>query len=147
MRQGSDCYFQIYNFGTEPHLISFGDNVVIATGVRFINHDVVSFVFNKKYGEDMPTRVNTIKIGSNVFIGAGAMILSGVEIGNNVIIGAGAIVAKDIPEGSIAVGVPASVVGKFEKYYEEYKNITKSYTWKQNDKDKVKKQSEFFYKV
>ena len=38
--QGEGCYFQIYNFGVEPHLLSFGSNIKVASGVRFITHDI-----------------------------------------------------------------------------------------------------------
>ncbi len=48
-------------------------------------------------------------IGNNVYIGQNAMVLPGVQIGNNVIIGAGAIVTHNIPDNSIAVGVPVIV--------------------------------------
>lgn len=54
-KQGDNCYFQPYNFGTEPFLIELGSNVSIASGVRFVNHDIASFVFNNLYGENMPT--------------------------------------------------------------------------------------------
>jgi len=49
-------------------------------------------------------------IGENVFIGPGVCILGGVTIGNNVRIGANAVVLNDIPENSIAVGIPAKVI-------------------------------------
>lgn len=48
-------------------------------------------------------------IGDNCFIGAGAVILGAVHIGRNSIIGANAVVTKDIPEGKIAVGIPAVI--------------------------------------
>ncbi len=47
--------------------------------------------------------------GNNVDIGAGAKILGNIQIGNNVVIGANAVVLKDVPDNSIAVGVPAMV--------------------------------------
>ncbi|WP_407463225.1 hypothetical protein [Methanobrevibacter sp.] len=46
-------------------------------------------------------------------------ILPGVSIGNNVVIGAGAVVSKDIPDNSIALGVPAKVVKKLENDVEQ----------------------------
>jgi len=46
-------------------------------------------------------------IGNNVDIGAGAKVLGPISIGNNVIIGANAVVIDDVPDDSIAVGVPA----------------------------------------
>jgi serine O-acetyltransferase len=49
-------------------------------------------------------------IGDYVYIGAGAKILGPIKIGNNVVIGANAVVVKDIPDGCLAVGVPARIV-------------------------------------
>lgn len=48
-------------------------------------------------------------IGDNVDIGAGAKILGPIRIGNNVLIGANAVVVRDVPDDSIAVGVPAII--------------------------------------
>jgi acetyltransferase-like isoleucine patch superfamily enzyme len=52
------------------------------------------------------------KIGSDVWLGAGVKVLGGVTIGDGCVVGAGAVVAKDLPPYSIAVGVPARVVGQ-----------------------------------
>ena len=49
------------------------------------------------------------QIGDNVDIGAGAKVLGRITIGNNVLIGANAVVVRDVPDDSIAVGVPASI--------------------------------------
>jgi serine O-acetyltransferase len=49
------------------------------------------------------------QIGNNVDIGAGAKILGNIRIGNNVTIGANAVVLCDVPDDSLAVGVPAVV--------------------------------------
>jgi len=43
--QGKHCYFQPYNFGTEPELMSFGDNDHVASKVMFINYDITSLMF------------------------------------------------------------------------------------------------------
>lgn len=48
-------------------------------------------------------------IGNNVDIGAGAKVLGRIRVGNNVLIGANAVVTRDVPDDSIAVGVPAVV--------------------------------------
>jgi serine O-acetyltransferase len=48
-------------------------------------------------------------IGNNVDIGAGAKLLGPIRIGNDVLIGANAVVLCDVPDESIAVGVPAVV--------------------------------------
>jgi serine O-acetyltransferase len=48
-------------------------------------------------------------IGNNVDIGAGAKLLGRITIGDNSIIGANAVVLDDVPENSIAIGVPAII--------------------------------------
>lgn len=47
-------------------------------------------------------------IGDRVDIGAGAKVLGRIRIGNNVLIGANAVVIDDVPDDSIAIGIPAS---------------------------------------
>jgi acetyltransferase-like isoleucine patch superfamily enzyme len=51
-------------------------------------------------------------IEDDVWIGSKATILDGVVIGAGVVVGAGAVVTMSIPPCSIAVGVPAKVIGK-----------------------------------
>jgi len=53
--------------------------------------------------------VGAPEIGNNVDIGAGAKVLGKIKIGNNVLIGANAVVICDVPDNSIAVGVPARI--------------------------------------
>ena len=48
-------------------------------------------------------------IGDDVDIGAGAKVLGRIRIGNRVLIGANAVVTRDVPDDSIAVGVPAII--------------------------------------
>ena len=114
---GEHCYFQIYNFGTEPKLITFGSNVHIASGVVFATHDITAQMF--RYMDNDPSykiRKGEVKVGSNVFIGANSIVLYDVSIGDNVIIGAGSIVNRDIPSGSVAAGNPCRVIGSFDEY-------------------------------
>ena len=49
-------------------------------------------------------------IGNDVVISCGVLIIGNVKIGDNVMIGAGAVVVKDIPDNAVAIGVPAKVV-------------------------------------
>ena len=51
-------------------------------------------------------------IGNNVDIGAGAKLLGPIHIGNNVLIGANAVVLSDVPDDSIAAGVPARIISR-----------------------------------
>lgn len=117
---GEHCYLQPWNFGTEPHLISFGNNVHVASGVKFINHDITALMFRYMDNNDsIPERKGKIEIGNNVFIGSNSVILYDVKIEDNVIIGAGSLVNRNIPSGSVAAGIPCRVVGSFERYKEK----------------------------
>jgi maltose O-acetyltransferase len=51
-----------------------------------------------------------IDIGSDVWVGGGAIICPGVRIGARSIIGAGSVVTRDIPEGVLAAGIPCRVI-------------------------------------
>ena len=51
-----------------------------------------------------------ITIGSDVWVGGGALILAGVTIGSRTVIGAGSVVTRDVPDDVVAVGNPARVV-------------------------------------
>jgi maltose O-acetyltransferase len=51
-----------------------------------------------------------IDIGSDVWVGGGAIILPGVRIGSRAVIGAGSVVTRDVPEGVFAAGNPCRVI-------------------------------------
>jgi maltose O-acetyltransferase len=51
-----------------------------------------------------------VDIGSDVWVGGGALILPGVHIGANTVIGAGSVVTRDIPAGVFAAGNPCRVI-------------------------------------
>jgi maltose O-acetyltransferase len=51
-----------------------------------------------------------IEIGSDVWVGGGAIILPGVRIGSRAVIGAGSVVTRDVPEGAFAAGNPCRVI-------------------------------------
>jgi sugar O-acyltransferase (sialic acid O-acetyltransferase NeuD family) len=67
-----------------------------------------------KYCEFSPgCHINgNVTIGDQSSIGTGAVIIPKINIGHNVIIGAGSVVTKNIPENSVAVGVPARIIKK-----------------------------------
>jgi maltose O-acetyltransferase len=51
-----------------------------------------------------------VEIGSDVWVGAGALILPGVHIGSGTVIGAGSVVTRDVPSGVLAVGNPCRMI-------------------------------------
>jgi maltose O-acetyltransferase len=55
-----------------------------------------------------------IQIGSDVWVGGGALILAGTRIGSRAIIGAGSVVTRDVPDGVFAAGNPCRVIRPLE---------------------------------
>jgi acetyltransferase-like isoleucine patch superfamily enzyme len=53
-----------------------------------------------------------ISVGAGAWVGAGAKVLDGVAVGDRAIVGAGAVVRDPVPASSIAVGIPAKVIGQ-----------------------------------
>ena len=96
---------------------------MIASDVFFVNHDIISAMLNRKYNTTNFVNVEgCISVGDNVMIGSRTIILPNVRIGSNVIIGAGSIVSRDIPDDSVAVGIPCKVIGSFDVLVEKYYN-------------------------
>lgn len=89
----------------------FGPNVTIATA----GHPVEPRLRSRGMQFNLPVR-----IGKNVWVGGGAVLLPGVTIGDNTVIGAGSVVTKDIPANVVAVGNPCRVlreIGERDRLY------------------------------
>lgn len=91
--------------------VMIGPNVTIATA----GHPVQPELRRKGIQYNLPVR-----IGNNVWLGAGAVILPGVTIGDNAVIGAGSVVTKDIPANTVAVGNPCRVLREIGEKDEEF---------------------------
>ncbi len=124
------------SFSSEPYLITLGDDVRLSSNVNFVTHDGGMHVI-RQYKDIPADSFGKIVVGNNVFIGMNSIIMPGVNIGNNVIIGAGSIVTKDIPDNSVACGVPAKVIESIDDYYKKNKDnidLTKNYTQEEKKK-------------
>jgi len=101
--------------------VDIGDNVLIASRVFITDHDHGIYGTDARSNSpstppaDRPICSNPVIIGNNVWIGENVSILPGVKIGDGCIIGAGSVVKSSIPRHSIAVGVPATVVKRFDE--------------------------------
>ncbi|MBN1645260.1 acyltransferase [Candidatus Woesearchaeota archaeon] len=107
--------------------LEIGINCDISAGVHIYTHSSAKrCVANKKFNEDgtinrVIIESKPVKIGDNTFIGANSTIMMGVKIGKQCIIGSGSVVTKDIPDSSVAMGIPAKVVAKV--YVDENRNV------------------------
>ena len=107
---GKNCYFNFNCVILDICEVRVGDyclfapNVQIFTGTHPLNAELRR---RQEYGKP-------VTIGSDVWVGGGAIILPGVTIGSRCVIGAGSVVTNNIPEGFLAVGNPCRVVRELE---------------------------------
>lgn len=87
--------------------VRVGDGTQIGPGVQLLAADHPR---DPQARRDLLEAARPISIGSNVWLGAGAIVLPGVTVGEDSIIGAGSVVTRDIPSGVLAVGNPCRVV-------------------------------------
>lgn len=132
---GNNCSFNgAITFGSEPYLISLGDNVRCANNVTFVTHDGGMHVL-RNLGLKNVDKFGSITIQNNVFIGANTIIMPNVKIGNNVVVGAGSVITKNIDDNCVVAGIPAKYICSIEEYYK--KNINKTDNTKSfNSKEK-----------
>lgn len=91
--------------------LDIGSDCMIASHVVFIPENHVFARADIPMREQGGTR-RGIRVGDDVWIATGVVVLDGVTIGNGAVIGAGAVVTRDIPAYAVAHGVPARVVGR-----------------------------------
>lgn len=119
---------------TSPFHCDYGTNIELGEGVYFNFNCVVLDVCKVRIGAftligpavqiytplhpmDAASRRKQeyglpVEIGSDAWIGGGAIILPGVRIGDRTVIGAGSVVTRDVPAGVFAAGNPCRVVRK-----------------------------------
>lgn len=108
------------SYGSEPWIITIGDNVYITNNCQFITHDGGTLLFRDEIPDLEITKPIVIK--NNVYIGNNVTILPGVTVGNNVVIGTGSIVTKDVPDNCVVAGVPAKYIKGIDEYKEKLKS-------------------------
>lgn len=114
---GDNCLVMFRKVPLHSKLISFGNNVRIASNVTLVTHDVIHKMLNAKYMPSHPYSeyCGCIEIKDNVFVGANTTVLPDVAIGPNVIIGAHSLVNHDIADGVYA-GVPAKYICSIDDF-------------------------------
>lgn len=107
------------DFGKNIHL---GEDVFINSGCRFqdqggirigdrvlIGHNVVIATLNHGMAPEERAHLEPrpVRVASDVWIGAGAIILPGVSVGEGAVVGAGSVVTRDVPARTVVAGNPA----------------------------------------
>lgn len=111
---------------TSLYLLTIGNHVRIAEGVKILTHDYSWSVLKCYSSEKIESGSilgcqRPVEIGNNVFIGMNAIITCGVNIGDNVIIGAGSVVTRDCESNGVYAGVPAKRIMHIEEFYAKRK--------------------------
>jgi acetyltransferase-like isoleucine patch superfamily enzyme len=95
---GKNCFFDLME------TIQIKDNVTVSMECKFLTHmDLGASELKGKY----PTDQQPIRIQSNSYIGAAAVILMGCQVGEHSMVAAGSLVHKNIPANQVFGGVPA----------------------------------------
>ena len=89
--------------------VCIGSHVNLAQGITVtaLNHN---FGDAARRIDEQGVSTKPVVIGDDVWIGANAVILPGVTIGSHCVIAAGAVVTKDVPDYTLAGGVPAKII-------------------------------------
>jgi virginiamycin A acetyltransferase len=102
-----------------------------------------NITFEKSSGDLDSASKGSVIIGNDVWVGAGAIILSGVNIGDGAIVAAGSVVTKDVPPYSIVGGNPAKLI-RF-RFSEDQIAKLLSISWWNWSEDKIKTNLDSFY--
>lgn len=106
--------------------VHFGNNILIAGGVRFVGRKDHTFdIPGQTIWKGMRGNNATVEVEDDVWIGAGAIILSGVRISRGSIVASGSVVTTDIPPCEIWGGNPARKIrDRFPEESDKQKHLS-----------------------
>jgi acetyltransferase-like isoleucine patch superfamily enzyme len=123
-------------------VVTIGDRCLIGRGSGIVGHFSISigndvwtghhvYITDQNHGyEDITIPISkqsqperAVSIGDGSWLGHGSVVLPGVTIGRHVVIGANSVVTKDIPDFTVAVGVPAKVIRRFDESRQEWLSV------------------------
>jgi maltose O-acetyltransferase len=108
---GRNVYFNFNCVVLDVARVDIGDDTMIAPNVQIYTATHPMDIETRRTGLELG---KSITIGSEVWVGGGAIINPGVRIGSRSVIGAGSVVTRDIPEGVFAAGNPCRIVRYLE---------------------------------
>ena len=107
IRLGNKVFFNFNCVVLDVMQVTIGSNVLFGPSVQ---------IYTATHPIDADTRrkwlesAKSVKIGSDVWIGGGAIVCPGVSIADRTVIGAGSVVTRDVPEGVLAAGNPCKII-------------------------------------
>ena len=122
---------------------ALGSDIKIILSNHLVNRANLQCALQRSHGfAELDQSRGPVLIGNNVWIGDSVIILSGVTIGDGAVIGAGSVVTRDIPEFTVACGVPAR--GIRPRFHGNVCSQLKTIAWWDWDSEKIKRNKEFF---
>ena len=116
---GDNCKWGPWLVPLYPELIRLGDNVHVHKTARIVTHDMLNrYLKTRNPNDDFGTgeRLGCVELQDNVYIAMNVTVMPDVRIGKDTIITCGSVVTSDIPENSVASGIPAKVTGRFDMF-------------------------------
>lgn len=107
LRLGKKVYFNFNCVVLDVAQVTIGDNTLIGPGVQILTATHPLDAAERRSGLEA---AKPISIGTDVWIGGGAILCPGVSIGDRSVIGAGSVVTRDVPPDVVVAGNPARVL-------------------------------------
>lgn len=110
LRIGSGCHIGRQVFLDLASKIEIGDRVTLSMRSMILTHTDMGEARN--HLSESTRGARPVALESDVYVGAGAILLPGVRVGPGAVIGAGAVVTRDVSAGDVVVGIPARSIGR-----------------------------------
>ena len=120
---GSNCYFGFHLTILAGGSINIGDDVLIASNVLITCENHGMNPESKIPYMNQPLKCKDVSIGEGSWIGEKVSVMPGVKIGKKCVIGTNAVVTKSIPDYSMALGIPARVIKKWNFKKHEWEKV------------------------
>ena len=116
---GDNCKWGPWLVPLYPKLIRLGNNVHVHKTAKIVTHDMLNRYLktrepNADFGQG--EKLGCVELMDNVYIAMNVTVMPDVRINKDCIISAGSVVTSDIPENSVASGIPAKPTGRFDMF-------------------------------
>ena len=116
---GENCKWGPWLLPPYSELIRLHDNVHVHKTAKLVPHDMLNGYLKFAYPQmdfGHKEKLGCIELMDNVYISMNVVVMPNVRINRNCIISAGSVVTSDIPENTIASGIPAKPTGRVDMF-------------------------------
>ncbi len=126
---GDNVIVSYYVHIAATNLVKIGSNVLIGSKVLITDHQHGDYTETSKQNgllspaqRRLTSNLETV-IGNNVWLGDGVVVMPGIKIGDNSVIGAISVVTHDVPSFTVAAGVPAVALKRFDLTIQKWRKL------------------------